>query len=51
MFGGSVAMSPNFRRDRLSRFQLSERRASLAYRWLGAERAHRADFGRGSARI
>jgi len=30
MFGGSVAMSPNFRRDRLSRFQLWERRASNA---------------------
>jgi len=50
MFGGSVAMSPNFRRDRLSRFQLCERKASLAYHWLGAERARRADFGRGGMR-
>jgi hypothetical protein len=46
MFGGRVAMSSNFRRDRLSPFQHRERIASLAYHRLEMERAHRASFVR-----
>jgi|SRR5260370_19319479 len=46
MFGGRVAMSSNFRRDRLSPFQHRERIASLAYHRIEMERTRRTNFVR-----